>query len=581
MVESTTPTTFDKLPSVVALKKHYDEVLSKTHLRDLLNDAVRNDKLKFRFESQWKSADGCWLDFTHTKIDEEGLKLLLDVAKESKLASKIGAMFADEKINNTEKRQVGHFHLRAQDAVSQIDKDVVAVQQKIKAFTEKIRSGETRGLSGKKIKTIVAIGIGGSYLGPEFVYEALRYDETCRQASDGMQIKFLANVDPIDYTRALDGVNVEEALFVIVSKTFTTAETMMNAMTCRQHILDNYPSKFVKQEGGEEAVLGSHLCAVSTNLAATAKFGIKDENVFGFWDWVGGRYSVSSAVGLLPLSLFFGYANMEVFLQGLADVDAGFASSTHDLTKNAAAMMGLIGFYNTYICGIESRAVLPYCQALIRFPAHIQQLDMESNGKGVTRDGVRLDAGIETGPIVLGEPGTNGQHSFYQLMHQGRVIAAEFIGFCKSQTPVDLPEQSVSNHDELMSNFFAQPDALAQGKTIAQLEAAGVPEELRTHKEFKGDRPSFSILFEGSLNAFACGQLLGFYEHRVAVEGFVYDINSFDQWGVELGKALAKDTRAVFTTLKKRRQGQDAELDTSVFNKSTQALLDVYTKNAA
>ena len=293
---------------------------------------------------------------------------------------------------------------------------------------------------------------------------------------------------------------------------------------------------------------------MSTNLDATSKFGIKNENVFGFWDWVGGRFSVSSAVGLLPLSLFFGYSNLEKFLDGLHDVDCDFFTKRDDGSSSAAEMLGLIGFYNTYICGLESRAILPYSQALIRFPAHIQQLDMESNGKSVSKAGIRFGSGINTGPIVFGEPGTNGQHSFYQLMHQGRVIPAEFIGFCKSQTPMKLSDQPVSNHDELMSNFFAQPDALAQGKTIAQLEQEGIPAELRPHKEFVGDRPSLSILFEGSLTPFACGQLLAMYEHRVAVEGFIYDINSFDQYGVELGKLLAKDARTVFAQVTKQKE---------------------------
>lgn len=319
----------------------------------------------------------------------------------------------------------------------------------------------------------------------------------------------------------------------------------------------------------QDDVLGAHLCAVSTNLEATAKFGIKNENVFGFWDWVGGRYSVSSAVGLLPLSLFFGYTNLEKFLDGLHDIDSDFFKSREESTS-AAAMLGLIGFYNTYICGLESRAILPYAQALIRFPAHIQQLDMESNGKSVSKSGVRFASGVNTGPIVFGEPGTNGQHSFYQLMHQGRVIPAEFIGFCKSQTPMKLSDQVVSNHDELMSNFFAQPDALAQGKTIAELEKEGVPADLRPHKEFLGDRPSLSILFEGSLTPFACGQLLGLYEHRVAVEGFIYDINSFDQYGVELGKVLAKDARNVFAQVTKQKaEGKEVNVDLAKFNKST------------
>ena len=316
-----------------------------------------------------------------------------------------------------------------------------------------------------------------------------------------MNLRFLANVDPIDLARALDGVDIEEALFVIVSKTFTTAETMLNARTCRSHIVDSYKQKDPNVD--ENAALKAHLCAVSTNLTATEQFGIANENVFGFWDWVGGRFSVSSAVGLLPLSLYFGFDIMQEFLSGLADIDAHLTSTTLT-TQNAPVMIGLIGFYTNYIQDIQSRAILPYCQALLRFPAHIQQLQMESNGKGVSIEGVSL-GGVETCPIILGEPGTNGQHSFYQLMHQGRPIASEFIGYTKSQNPICKDSEVVSNHDELMSNFFAQPDALALGKSLQQLESEGVPEELRMHKLFPGDRPSFSILFDGALNPRNCG----------------------------------------------------------------------------
>jgi len=453
-------------------------------------------------------------------------------------------MFSGAILNTTEKRMVRHHKLRTQSNEDDIDKDVIAVREQIKDFSTRVRDGTYQGHTGKKIRNIVAIGIGGSYLGPEFVYEALRYEKTSQEAAGERRIKFLANVDPIDFERALDGVDVDETLFVIVSKTFTTAETMLNARTARNFIREYYTKAGNEGSALDDAVR-AHMCAVSTNLTATEAFGIDSKNVFGFWDWVGGRFSVSSAVGLLPLSLFFGFDILDQFLKGLASVDAHF--QTAELTKNAPAMIGLIGFYNTYIAGIESRTILPYCQALLRFPAHIQQLDMESNGKTVSRDGVRFDEGIQAGPIIFGEPGTNGQHSFYQLMHQGRVISAEFIGFAKSQTPKDFEGEVVSNHDELMSNFFAQPDALALGKTYGQLSAEGVPEELQPHKLFSGDRTSFSILFGGQLDPTTCGQLLAFYEHRVAVEGFIYDINSFDQWGVELGKVLAKDVRSVFS----------------------------------
>lgn len=308
-------------------------------------------------------------------------------------------------------------------------KDVHEVLDRICDFSNKVRDGTISGFTGKKLKNIVAIGIGGSFLGPEFVFEALRHDSTCKAASAGMNLKFLANVDPTDFFRATDGLDVEETLFMIVSKTFTTAETMLNARTCKKHILDYYKTAAPGSDDNE--VLGKHLCAVSTNLKSTAEFGIKDENVFGFWEWVGGRYSVSSAVGVLPLSLFYGFDNVTKFLEGMRHIDNHFKTEK-DPSKNIPVLLGLMGFYNSHICGHASRAILPYSQALLRFAAHIQQCDMESNGKTVTRDGVRYPAGVECGPIIFGEPGTNGQHSFYQLMHQGRVIPAEFIGYAKS-----------------------------------------------------------------------------------------------------------------------------------------------------
>lgn len=516
------------------------------------------------------------MDFSHTKIDKKGLDLLLKASQDQQVANQIQQMFNGDQINSTEKRSVLHVLLRTQEAETDQQKEVVAVRDQISAFSEKIRSGTNSGFSGKKLTQVVAIGIGGSYLGPEFVYEALRYDSEAQKAAEGRQIKFLANVDPTDVSRAMQDIDIESTLFVIVSKTFTTAETMLNARTIRSKIIDYYTTQKQAVESEHAQILSKHLCAVSTNLEATTQFGIASENVFGFWNWVGGRYSVSSAVGVLPLALHYGFPIVDHFLKGLNSVDTHLVSQIGDNQKtssNGPLMLGLIGFYNTYVAGIESRAILPYSQALLRFPAHIQQLDMESNGKGVSKEGVRLESGIETGPIILGEPGTNGQHSFYQLMHQGRKMQAEFIGFTRSQTPIHLPNEPVSNHDELMSNFFAQPDALAHGKTIDELKEQGVPEELQAHKLFTGDRPSLSILFEGALDAQTCGQLLALYEHRVAVEGFLYGINSFDQWGVELGKVLAKDVRSVFT---QQANNSGDKPDLSKFNPATQHLLTAY-----
>jgi glucose-6-phosphate isomerase len=353
--------TFEQQVAIKALKQYYDNELGQRHLKDLLADDARNAGL-FLNSEQGKFG----LDFTHTKLDLPAFKLLGEVAQDAQVFPKIKAMFAGEKINNTEGRSVLHTALRLpKDASLVVDgtdvvKDVHGVLDRIAQFSNKVRDGTFAGFTGKRLKNIVAIGIGGSFLGPEFVFEALKHDATCKAASaeKGMQLKFLANVDPIDFYRATDGLDVEETLFVIVSKTFTTAETMLNARTCRKHILDHYAKA---QPGCDTAqVLAAHLCAVSTNLAATKDFGISDENVFGFWSWVGGRYSVSSAVGVLPLSLYYGFENVQAFLSGMHDIDKNFSGET-DYTKNVPVLMGLLGFYNSHVAGHASRAILPYC----------------------------------------------------------------------------------------------------------------------------------------------------------------------------------------------------------------------------
>merc|ERR1719191_158194 len=364
------------------------------------------------------------------------------------------------------------------------------------------------------------------------------------------------SVIEIDGKRALDGLNAEETLVVIISKTFTTAETMLNAKTVKDWL--------VKELGTPDCV-PKHVVACSTALDKTAAFGIDSNNVFGFWDWVGGRFSVWSAVGVLPLSLQYGFDIVNQFLDGGAAMDQHFL--TAPLAENLPTLAGLLSVWNASCLGYEGCAILPYCQALVRFVAHIQQLDMESNGKRVTLEGKEVP--VSTGAIYFGEPGTNGQHSFYQLMHQGRVIPSEFIGFSKSQNPVQLDGEPVGNHDELMSNFFAQPDALALGKTAEELKAEGVPENLIPHKTFPGDRPSLSLLLP-ACNAHWLGQLLALYEHRTAVQGWVWGINSFDQWGVELGKVLAKNVRGY---LKDARAGAG---DTSGFIGPTAKLMAKY-----
>jgi glucose-6-phosphate isomerase len=440
---------------------------------------------------------------------------------------------------------------------------------KIKQFALKVRNGQGLGATGKPLTTVVSIGIGGSFLGPEFVFEALRTDAQASTAASGRTLRFLANVDPVDVARALAGLDAESTLVVIVSKTFTTAETMLNARTVKKWLLANVPGG----AAAASAIIDKHMIAVSTAISKAVDFGINADNIFGFWDWVGGRYSVCSAVGVLPLSLQYGYDIVEQFLAGASNVDEHFMSAP--LEANLPVLLGLLGVWNASFMGYNSRAILPYAQALVRFAAHIQQVDMESNGKRVASDGSLLP--FECGEIIFGEPGTNGQHSFYQLVHQGRIIPAEFIGFCTSPSPVPADaDEPVSNHDELMSNFFAQPDALAYGKTVEELVKEGVPEALQPHKEFPGNRPSLSLLFP-ALTPYSCGQLLALYEHRVAVQGFVWGINSFDQWGVELGKALAGTVR---------KQLQTSRADTSAavsasFNPSTAFLLNKYLASSS
>lgn len=415
------------------------------------------------------------------------MDLLVKLAEAAKLREKIDAMFGGEHINATEDRAVLHVATRAmRDETIMVDgknvvPDVWEVLDKIKDFTEKVRSGEWRGVTGKPIKNVVAIGIGGSFLGPLFVHTALRTDQEAASLAQGRSLRFLANVDPIDVARALNGLDAAETLFVVISKTFTTAETMLNARTVRAWL--------VAELGTEEAV-SKHMVAVSTNLKLVKEFGIDPENAFGFWDWVGGRYSVCSAVGMLPLSLQYGFETMLEFLKGANDVDRHFREAPFE--KNMPVLLGLMSIWNVSFLGHPARAILPYCQALGKLPAHIQQVSMESNGKGVDIAGNPLP--FDSGEIDFGEPGTNGQHSFYQLIHQGRVIPCDFIGIIKSQQSVYLKNEVVSNHDELMCNFFAQADALAFGKTPIELRAEGIPESLVPHKSFTGNRPSLSLV---------------------------------------------------------------------------------------
>jgi len=530
--------------------------LKTTHLRTLLKDEARADAM-------FVKGCGMVLDYSRQKVDSETMTKLFALAEKAGLEEKKKKMFSGERINETEGRPVLHAALRApRDAVVNVDgKNVVPEVWKVldgmKAFSESVRAGAWKGFTGKTLTDVVCIGIGGSYLGVEFVFEALKTDPEASQKAAGRRLRFLANVDPIDVKRALDGLNAETTLVLVISKTFTTAETMLNAKTVKEWL--------IKELGSPDCV-AKHVAACSTALEKTKAFGIDESNVFGFWDWVGGRFSCWSAVGVLPLSLQYGFESVAKFLEGGHAMDKHFQEAKPE--ENLPLIMGLLSVWNTSCLGHEGCAVLPYCQALVRFVSHIQQLDMESNGKRVQMDGSEVPVG--TGAIYFGEPGTNGQHSFYQLMHQGRVIPAEFIAFSKSQNPVHLAGEAVSNHDELMSNFFAQPDALALGKTAEECKAEGIPESLIPHKTFPGDRPSLSLLLPIA-DATTLGKLLALYEHRCAVQGWCWNINSFDQWGVELGKVLAKEVRTYLAAAR-----GSAGSDDSKFVRPTKRLLSEY-----
>lgn len=540
------------------LKAHVANI-DKTHLRDLMTDTDRCKSMMLEF-------DEIFLDYSRQCATLDTMSKLFKLAEAAHLKQKITSMFNGEHINSTENRAVLHVALRAsKDTTINCDgknvvPDVWQVLDKIKEFSDKIRNGSWVGATGKKLTNVIAIGIGGSFLGPLFVHTALQTDPEASKSAGGRQLRFLANVDPVDVARNITGLDPETTLVVVVSKTFTTAETMLNARTLRE---------WISSALGPQAV-SKHMVAVSTNLKLVEKFGIDPNNAFAFWDWVGGRYSVCSAVGVLPLSLQYGFPVVEKFLKGARSIDQHFNSAPFE--KNIPVLLGLLSVWNVSFLGHPARAILPYTQALEKLAPHIQQVSMESNGKGVSIDGVRLP--FEAGEIDFGEPGTNGQHSFYQLIHQGRVIPCDFIGIIKSQQPVYLKDEVVNNHDELMSNFFAQPDALAYGKTPEQLQSENVASHLVPHKTFTGNRPSLSLLLP-TLDAYRIGQLLAIYEHRIAVEGFIWGINSFDQWGVELGKSLASQVRKQLHA--SRKKGESVE----GFNYSTTKLLTRYLQASA
>ena len=530
-------------PAWQALRKHH-AAIADTHLREFFaEDPARGRELTL-------TVGDLYIDYSKHRVTRETLALLVDLARAAGLEQRRDAMFAGEHINTSEDRAVLHTALRLpRDAELEVDgqnavADVHAVLDAMGDFTDRLRSGAWTGATGKRIECVVNIGIGGSDLGPAMAYQALRH-----YADAGISARFVSNVDPADMVAKLDGLDPATTLFIVASKTFTTLETLTNATAGRRWLVDSL---------GEDAV-AKHFVAVSTNKKLVEEFGIDSANMFGFWDWVGGRYSVDSAIGLSLLAVI-GREAFADFLAGFHLVDQHFASAP--LESNAPALLGLIGLWYSDFFGAETRAVLPYSNDLARFAAYLQQLTMESNGKSVRADGTPVSTG--TGEIFWGEPGTNGQHAFYQLLHQGtRLVPADFIGL--SQPTDDLPtaDGTGSMHDLLMSNYFAQTQVLAFGKTAEEIAAEGTLAAVVPHKVMPGNKPSTSILAT-RLTPSVLGQLIALYEHQVFTEGVVWGVDSFDQWGVELGKTQAKALLPVITEDASPSEQSDSSTDALV-----------------
>lgn len=505
-------------PAWKALEAHHQDV-RELHLRDLFaQDPERGTRLT-------TEGAGLYLDYSKHRVTDETLRRLLALARERGVEARRDAMLRGERINVTEGRAVLHTALRQpRGAVVQVDgqdvvPDVHEVLDRVFAFAREVRSGQWRGFTGQRIRNVVNIGIGGSDLGPVMAYEALKH-----YAQRDLTVRFVSNVDGTDLTEKTRDLDPAETLFIVSSKTFTTQETMANARSARAWLLAAL---------GDERAVARHFVAVSTNAAEVQGFGIDPANMFGFWDWVGGRYSLDSAIGL-SLTLAVGPEHFQDLLAGFHAMDEHFR--TAPLEANLPVLMALLGVWYGNFFGAETQAVLPYDQYLAYFPAYLQQLDMESNGKSVTLAGRRVD--YQTGPVVWGQPGTNGQHAFYQLIHQGtKLIPCDFIGFSQTLNPLPLPGGG-SHHDLLMANVFAQTEALAFGKTLEEVRAEGVAEELAPHRVFEGNRPTSTLLAD-RLTPHTLGSLIALYEHKVFVQGVIWDVNSFDQWGVELGKVLA------------------------------------------
>jgi glucose-6-phosphate isomerase len=505
--------TLTKRSTWKALASHHKKI-AKTHLRELFAaDAARGTRLTLE-------AAGLYLDYSKNRVTDKTMRLLVELAEDCGLQDKIDAMFRGDRINTTENRAVLHVALRAppgqQIALDGVDvvPAVHEVLARMAAFADDVRDGTWRGYTGKRIRHVINIGIGGSDLGPVMAYEALRH-----YSRHDLDFRFVSNVDSTDLTEATRGIDPAQALFIVSSKTFTTLETMTNARAARDSL--------VAQLGSGDAV-ARHFVAVSTNADGVAAFGIAPDNMFGFEDWVGGRYSMDSAIGLSTM-IAVGPTHFRAMLAGFHEMDEHFRSAP--LARNLPVLLGLLSIWNNDFFGCSTLAVLPYEQYLKRFPAYLQQLTMESNGKHVTLEGEPVHA--DTSPVVWGEPGTNGQHSFYQLLHQGtRIVPCDFIGFCTALAPIG------GQHDLLMANLIAQAEALAFGKTAKQVADEGVAPELVPHRVFEGNRPSNTILTD-ALTPESLGKLIALYEHSVFTQGAIWNIDSFDQWGVELGKALA------------------------------------------
>jgi glucose-6-phosphate isomerase len=502
-------------PAWKTLGTHHKKIRN-IHLREFFADDPK------RGERLTAAAAGLFLDYSKNRITDQTLKLLLQLAVESGLRDKIDAMFGGEKINITENRAVLHVALRAPKGATifvdgkNVVPEVHAVLDKMAEFSNRVRSGAWKGHTGKRIKNVINIGIGGSDLGPVMAYEALKH-----YSERAMTFRFVSNVDGIDFVEATRDLDPTETLFIISSKTFTTLETMTNAQSARDWLL--------KAFGGDKKAVAKHFVAVSTNAEKVAAFGIDTVNMFGFWDWVGGRYSMDSAIGLSTM-LAVGPDHFNALLKGFHEVDEHFRTAPFE--KNLPVLMGLLSVWNNNFLDAPTVAVLPYEQYLKRFPAYLQQLTMESNGKHVTLDGKRVE--YQTGPIYWGETGTNGQHSFYQLIHQGtRLIPCDFIAFGHALTPLGR------HHDILLANVFAQAEALAFGKTPGEVKAEGTPDWLVPHRVFEGNRPS-NVILADRLTPEVLGKLVALYEHSVFTQGVIWNIDSFDQWGVELGKVLAQ-----------------------------------------